>query len=42
LPLAFQKQKKLTTFEHDDVVYINTTALHINAAFEFAIREGSG
>jgi aspartate racemase len=39
LPLAFQKEKMLATFEYDDVLYINTTAMHINAAFDFAINE---
>ena len=39
LPLAFQRQKMLATFEHDGVLYINTTAVHINAAFSFAIEQ---
>ena len=38
LPLAFQEQKMLTTFEYDRVLYINTTAVHINAAFDFAVK----
>lgn len=38
LPLAFQEQKMLAHFEHDGVLYINTTAVHINAAFDFAIK----
>jgi aspartate racemase len=37
LPLAFQEQKLLATFEYDGIVYINTTAAHINAAFDFAV-----
>jgi len=39
LPLAFQEKKLLATFEHDGVLYINTTAVHINAAFDFAVNE---
>jgi aspartate racemase len=38
LPLAFQETKRLATFEHDGVLYINTTAVHINAAFDFAVK----
>jgi aspartate racemase len=41
LPLAFPEQKMLATFEYDGVWYINTTAVHINAAFDFAIDERS-
>jgi aspartate racemase len=37
LPLAFQEQKMLATFEHDGILYINTTAVHISAAFDFAV-----
>jgi aspartate racemase len=36
LPIAFQERKMLATFERDGVLYINTTAVHIDAAFEFA------
>lgn len=36
LPLAFQKEKMLATFKYDDVSYINSSAVHINAAFELA------
>jgi aspartate racemase len=39
LPLAFPEKKMLSTFEHDGVLYINTTAVHINAAFDFAVNE---
>jgi aspartate racemase len=39
LPLAFQEQKTLPTFEHDGIVYINTVAAHINAAFDFAVND---
>jgi len=41
LPLAFQEQKMLTTFEHDGVLYINATAVHINAAFDLAVNQAS-
>ena len=37
LPLAFQEQKMLTTFEYDGILYINSIAVHINAAFNFAV-----
>ncbi len=39
LPLAFQEHKTLGTFEYDGVFYINPNALHINAAFDFAVNE---
>lgn len=39
LPLAFQEKKMRTGFEYDGIVYINTAALHINAAFDFAVNE---
>lgn len=38
LPLAFPDWKMLPTFEYDGILYINTTAVHINAAFDFAIE----
>jgi aspartate racemase len=38
LALAFREQKTLATFEYDGVLYLNTTAVHINAAFNFAIN----
>jgi len=38
LSLAFQEKKMLATFEYDGVSYINTTAVHINAAFDFAFK----
>jgi aspartate racemase len=38
LPLAFQEQKILATFEYDGVLFINTTAAHINVAFDFAVN----
>jgi hypothetical protein len=28
----------LATFSYDGVLYINTTAVHINAAFDFAVN----
>ncbi len=37
LSLAFPEQKTLATFSCDGVLYINTTAVHINAAFDFAV-----
>ena len=37
LPLAFQEQKTRATFEHDGILYLNSTALHIDAAFDFAV-----
>ena len=38
LPLAFRQKKMLATFEYDNVLYINASAVHINAAFDFAIE----
>ncbi len=37
LPLAFPDQKMLPTFEYDGVLYINSSVVHINAAFAFAV-----
>jgi aspartate racemase len=37
LPLAFPEQKKLATFENDGIAYLNTSAVHIDAAFDFAV-----
>lgn len=37
LPLAFEAQKMLATFEYDGILYINSTAVHIDAAFDFAV-----
>ncbi len=39
LALAFQEQRMTATFEHDGVFYLNTAAVHINAAFDFAINK---
>jgi aspartate racemase len=36
LPLAFPELKALGIFEYRDILYINTSVLHANAAFEFA------
>jgi aspartate racemase len=38
LPLAFWEQKMLATFEYEGVPYLNPTAVHINAAFDFAVN----
>jgi hypothetical protein len=37
LPLAFPRMKQLTTFEYDGILFINTTAVHIDAGFNFAV-----
>ncbi len=37
LPLAFQEQKIRASLEHDGILYLNSTALHIDAAFDFAV-----
>jgi aspartate racemase len=39
LPLAFPDERMLPTFEYDGVLYINSTAVHINAAFDFAVSQ---
>jgi aspartate racemase len=39
LPLAFPEQRMLESFESDDIVYINTSAVHMNAAFGYAVGE---
>ena len=38
LPLAFPAHKLLATFEYDGVLYVNSTAAHIDAAFNLAIN----
>jgi len=38
LPLAFPEQKILPSFELDGITYINTTIVHANAAFDFALE----
>ena len=37
LPLAFARMKQLANFEYDGILFINTTAVHIDAAFNFAV-----
>jgi aspartate racemase len=37
LPLAFESFQTVASFAHDGVSYINTTAAHINAVFDFAV-----
>jgi aspartate racemase len=39
LLLAFPDQKDSRTFTHDGIFYLNSTALHIDATFELAIRD---
>jgi aspartate racemase len=41
LPLAFPDRKMLATFEYDGILFIDSTAAHINAAFDFAVNEPS-
>ena len=37
LPLAFEGNEHLGTFEEDGVLYLNTTIIHANAAFRYAV-----
>jgi hypothetical protein len=37
LPLAYARMKQLSTFEYDGILFIHTTAEHIDAAFNFAV-----
>jgi aspartate racemase len=37
LPLAFPREKRLTTFQADGTLYINSTIAHVNAALDFAL-----
>jgi aspartate racemase len=37
LTLAFPEHKMLPTFQNDGIVYLNSTAIHIAAAFHFAV-----
>ena len=39
LPLAFPELKSLAAFDFDGASYVNTSAVHVDAAFEFASRE---
>lgn len=41
LPLAFQGRQTLATVEHDGVSYINTSGVHVNAAFDFIVGNRS-
>jgi len=41
LPLAFARMKQLATFEYDGILFINTTAVHIDAAFNFAVNDAA-
>jgi aspartate racemase len=41
LPLAFPEQKMFATFECNGILYINTSAVHLNATFDFAVDERS-
>lgn len=38
LPLAFQGQEQLETFEHNRVFYLNTAIIHAHAAFRYALE----
>jgi len=38
LPLAFGDRSMPASFRRDGVLYVNTTAAHIDAAFEFAVQ----
>jgi aspartate racemase len=37
LPLAFEGQGHLQTFEADGILYLNTTIIHVKAAFRYAV-----
>ena len=39
LPLAFPEWKTLSSFSVDGVTYVNSSAVHIGAAFDFAVAE---
>jgi len=39
LPLAFEGQEQLETFEDNGVLYLNTTIIHAKTAFRYAIEE---
>ena len=39
LTLAFGEERTLPIFKHDGIVYINSSLVHVNAAFEFAVAE---
>ena len=37
LPLAFPDQKMMATFEQDGILYVNSSVVHVNAAFDYAV-----
>ena len=37
LPLAFEAMKTSSTFEYDDILFLNSTMIHIDATFAFAV-----
>ena len=37
LPLAFETMRTLSVFEHDDIVFLNSTMIHLDAAFDFTV-----
>ncbi len=39
LPLAFEGKEHCETFEEHGVLYLNTTMIHANAAFQYAIND---
>jgi len=39
LPLAFARMKQVASFDYDGIVFINASAVHINAAFDFAVDQ---
>jgi aspartate racemase len=42
LPMAFHNKKNLASFDYEDFIYINSTAAHVNAIFDFStMPEGS-
>lgn len=41
LPLAFEGKEQCETFHHNGVFYLNTTMIHANATFRYAV-EGEG
>ena len=38
LPLAFDRKKHLATFNENEVFYLNTTIIHSEAAFQYAVQ----
>ncbi len=42
LPLAFEGNEQRETFEENGVLYLNTTMIHANATFQYAIKEKVG